>query len=67
MKKSRWGAGLLTTVAAVAITIYVWPGNKADSSTDVRRTARVALGELSETISATGVIRPMTGAEVNVG
>jgi RND family efflux transporter MFP subunit len=67
VKKSRWGAGLLTTVAAVAITIYVWPGNKADSSTDVRRTARVALGELSETISATGVIRPMTGAEVNVG
>ena len=67
MKKSRWGAGLLTTVAAVAITIYVWPGNEADSSTDTRRTVRVTLGELSETISATGVIRPMTGAEVNVG
>lgn len=67
MKKGRWSAGLVTTVVAAAVAIYAWPGNEADSSTDVRRTARVALGELSETISATGVIRPVTGAEVNVG
>jgi RND family efflux transporter MFP subunit len=33
----------------------------------VRRTARVAFGSLNETITATGVIRPVTGAEVNVG
>jgi RND family efflux transporter MFP subunit len=67
VKKSRWSAGLAVTVVAVAIIVFAWPDNEADSSTDVQRTARVALGELSETISATGVIRPITGAEVNVG
>jgi len=47
--------------------MYAWSGTDADSGTDVRRTARVALGPLSESITATGVIRPVTGAEVNVG
>ncbi len=67
MKKGRWGAGLAITAVATAIGIYVWPANEADSSTDVRKSARVTLGALSETITATGVIRPVTGAEVNVG
>ena len=67
MKKGRWGAGLAITVLATTIGIYVWPANEADSSTDVRKSARVTLGILSETITATGVIRPVTGAEVNVG
>ena len=67
MKKGRWSTGLAITTVAAVIAIYAWPGSEADSSTDVRRTARVSLGELSETISATGVIRPVTGAEVNVG
>ena len=67
MKKGHWSAGLAITVVATAIGIYLWPGNDADSSTDVRRTARVSLGALSETITATGVIRPVTGAEIDVG
>ena len=67
MKKGRWGAGLAFTALATTIGIYVWPANEADSSTDVRKSARVTLGILSETITATGVIRPVTGAEVNVG
>jgi RND family efflux transporter MFP subunit len=67
VKKGRWSAGLVVAVIAAAVAFYAGPGNEADSSTDVRRTARVALGGLSETISATGVIRPITGAEVNVG
>jgi len=67
VKKGRWSTGLAITTVAAVIAIYAWPGSEADSSTDVRRTARVSLGELSETISATGVIRPVTGAEVNVG
>jgi len=53
--------------AATAFGFFAWPGNEADSSTDVRRTARVTMGSLNETITATGVIRPVTGAEVNVG
>jgi len=67
VKKGHWSAGLAITVATMAISVYLWPGNDADSSTDVRKTARVTLGALSETITATGVIRPVTGAEVNVG
>ena len=67
MKKGRWSTGLTITVLALAIAINVWPGNEADSNTDVRKTASVNLGALNETITATGVIRPVTGAEVNVG
>ena len=63
---SRLTAGLTLSVLA-ATGIYAWTGNEADSNTDVRRTARVAFGFLNETITATGVIRPVTGAEVNVG
>jgi RND family efflux transporter MFP subunit len=54
-------------VLVSAIGMYIWPGSEADSSTDNRRTALVTSGTLSETITATGVIRPVTGAEVNVG
>ena len=67
MKKGRWSTGLTVTVLIVATGVYAWSGKDADSSTDVRRTARVAFGSLNETITATGVIRPVTGAEVNVG
>jgi RND family efflux transporter MFP subunit len=66
VKKSSWSAGLVLAVAT-AFGFFAWPGNEADSSTDVRRTARVTMGSLNETITATGVIRPVTGAEVNVG
>jgi RND family efflux transporter MFP subunit len=52
---------------AMAFGFYAWRVNEAYSSTDVRRTAHVMMGSLSETITATGVIRPVTGAEVNVG
>jgi len=67
VKKGRWSTGLVFTVVTVAVGIYAWPGNEADSSSDIRKSARVTLGSLSETITATGVIRPVTGAEVNVG
>ncbi len=67
MKKGRWSAGLAISVLAMAAGLYAWSGSEAESNTDVRRTTRVAFGSLSETITATGVIRPVTGAEVNVG
>lgn len=66
MKTRRWGAGLAVAMIATA-AIYFWPGNQADSTTDTRRTARASLSTIDETITATGVIRPVTGAEVNVG
>ena len=57
----------MISALVITIAIYTWPGNEADSSTDVYRSARVTMGVLNETITATGVIRPVTGAEVNVG
>lgn len=67
MNKKRWGARLAITTLVTVVGIYVWSSNEADSSMDVRKSARVTLGTLNETITATGVIRPVTGAEINVG
>lgn len=66
MKIKHWSAGLFVCAVAT-VAVYAWPGTDADSSPDARRTVRVTVGALSEAIAATGVIRPVTGAEVNVG
>jgi RND family efflux transporter MFP subunit len=66
VRKGRWGTGLATAVA-IAAAVYLWPVNDADSTTGERRTARASLSAIDETIVATGVIRPVTGAEVDVG
>jgi len=67
VKKGRWSTGLTVVALAMATGMYAWSGTEAESSTELRRTASVAFGSLNETITATGVIRPVTGAEVNVG
>ena len=67
MKKGYWTIGSTLIAITVALALYAWPDNAAESSTDLRRTATVSLGTLNETVMATGVIRPVTGAEVNVG
>jgi macrolide-specific efflux system membrane fusion protein len=67
VKKSYWTAGSVLLVITTAVSLYAWTGNEAESNTDLRRTATVSMGMLNETIMATGVIRPVTGAEVNVG
>lgn len=66
MKKGNWIVGSALIVMS-AVGLYAWSGNEAESNTDVRRTAMVRMGPLNETVTATGVIRPVTGAEVNVG
>ncbi len=66
MKKGKWTIGSALVVMS-AVGLYAWLGNEAESNTDVRRTATVRMGPLNETVTATGVIRPVTGAEVNVG
>ncbi len=66
MKKGYWTVGSALLVIT-AVGLYAWPGNDAESNTDPRRTATVSMGTLNETVMATGVIRPVTGAEVNVG
>ena len=66
MKKGNWAGGSALLVIT-AVGLYAWLGNEAESNTDLRRTATVSMGTLNETVMATGVIRPVTGAEVNVG
>ena len=46
---------------------YSWPRSDAAIETGIRQTTRVVLGALQETVIATGVIRPVVGAEINVG
>jgi RND family efflux transporter MFP subunit len=67
VKKGYWTVGSTIIAIAITVTLYAWPGNEAKSHNDMRRTATVSLGALNETVMATGVIRPVTGAEVNVG
>jgi len=66
VKKGNWAGGSALLVITAA-GLYAWLGNEAKSNTDLRRTATVSMGTLNETVMATGVIRPVTGAEVNVG
>ena len=66
MKKGYWTVGLALSVLS-AVGLHAYPGNEDESNTDLRRTATVSMGTLNETVMATGVIRPVTGAEVNVG
>ncbi len=67
MKKAYWTVGTTLVAITTAVALYAWPGNEAESNIDPRRTATVSMGTLNETVMATGVIRPLTGAEVNVG
>jgi RND family efflux transporter MFP subunit len=63
----RW---FLAAMGLVTITgFYSWSADNQLSGTNQqeRRTGKVSIGSLTETVIATGVIRPMVGAEVNVG
>ncbi len=67
MKKGYWTVASTLLTITVAVGLYAWPGSEAESNTELRRSATARLGTLNETVLATGVIRPVTGAEVNVG
>lgn len=57
-------------VAATLVTaglIYSWSVESRVDQQQIRQTGRVGFSKLTETVVSTGVIRPMVGAEVNVG
>ena len=64
--KYKWWTLLAFTLIAT-VANYSWSLAGQDEDQPARETTRIALGSLTETVIATGVIRPMTGAEVNVG
>jgi RND family efflux transporter MFP subunit len=64
-KRKLWS---LVAVALLATGInYSWSVEGRVDKQPTRQTGRVDLTDLSETVIATGVIRPVVGAEVNVG
>jgi RND family efflux transporter MFP subunit len=64
--KTKWWS--LVAIALIATTLnYTWSLASQETDREVRQTTRIGLSSLTETVIATGVIRPMVGAEVNVG
>lgn len=67
MKKIVYGAAILGILAIAAV---VWARATAKNPDDALRDAqvvRVARGDIVRSVKATGIIKPMTGAEVRVG
>jgi RND family efflux transporter MFP subunit len=60
---------LLLPAASLVVCagLYSWAGDKAPGPILEAPTAQVRLLPMAETVVATGVIRPVTGAQVNVG
>ncbi len=67
MKNNRKWWLLLAIVLIATATSYSWSLGDAKIDDQPRQTTRLGLSSLTETVIATGVIRPMVGAEVNVG
>ncbi len=68
MTAKHKGLFILMVVVLLGVTgFYTWPGELRQPAQPVRQTARITLDTLQETVIATGVIRPVVGAEVNVG
>ena len=64
--KTKWWSLVAIALIATALN-YSWSLASQETDREVRQTTRIGLSSLTETVIATGVIRPMVGAEVNVG
>jgi RND family efflux transporter MFP subunit len=67
MKHKRKWWSLVAVFVIAAVVNYSWSLASQGDEQAVRQTTRISLDSLTETVIATGVIRPMVGAEVNVG
>lgn len=64
--KTKWWLLAVIALTATAL-VYTWSLASQETGNEVRQTTRIGLKSLTEKVIATGVIRPMVGAEVNVG
>jgi signal transduction histidine kinase len=64
--KRKWWSLVVIALLATGLN-YSWSLDGRADGQLTRQTVRVGLGTLTETVIATGVIRPMVGAEINVG
>jgi RND family efflux transporter MFP subunit len=58
---------LVAITMLTAGLIYSWSAESRVDHQQIRQTSRVDFSKITETVVSTGVIRPMVGAEVNVG
>ena len=66
-KRKWWSLSVFVLIATSGLYAWSSEGRVNDPDRPERQTGRIGLGTLTETVIATGVIRPMVGAEVNVG
>jgi len=68
MMKHKTKLWLLAAIALAATALnYTWSLASQEPEGKMRQTTRIGFSSITETVIATGVIRPMVGAEVNVG
>jgi len=65
-QKHKWWY-LVAFALVTSVITYSWTAASQIEEQSSRRTTRLGLDSLTETVIATGVIRPMVGAEVKVG
>jgi RND family efflux transporter MFP subunit len=65
MKQGR--IGVLVVALLVPAGFYLWQAEAATRTEVPRKTTLVERGTLHQTVLATGVVRPVVGAEINVG
>jgi HlyD family secretion protein/macrolide-specific efflux system membrane fusion protein len=64
--KRKWWFLVVIALLATGLN-YSWSLDGQADGQQTCQTVRVGLGTLTETVIATGVIRPMVGAEINLG
>lgn len=67
MKKGRGWSAVAAVGLLAAAGLYFWRSDAATITEAPRQTSRVGRETFEQTVIATGVIRPVVGAEINVG
>lgn len=65
--RKRWLVVSILLITTAGYAYWYYPEKNQQAEQPNRLTARIGLGSMTKTVIATGVIRPMVGAEVNVG
>lgn len=65
--KKKWFVGLVILAAGAATVVTIMALRSSNDNLTTIETARVARRDIGSTVLATGIIKPMVGAEVKVG
>jgi multidrug efflux pump subunit AcrA (membrane-fusion protein) len=67
MKRFLWVVGILALIGALALSTKRFLVTRSKSDPTTAAAVRVAGRDIGAVVTATGVIKPMVGAEVRVG